>query len=74
MATNGRGGPGTVLASVAYATGMVNQSFFVSLVMLSVITSLLAGSWLERIAVKLGAPPARQELAGEQFLGELGTT
>jgi len=44
-----------MLASTAYATGIVNESFFVSLVMLSVIISLLAGSWLERIAVKLGA-------------------
>ena len=74
VAMNARGGPGIVLASVAYAAGIVNQSFFVSLVMLSVITSLVAGSWLERIAVKLGAPPRQQELADEQIPGELGTT
>ena len=73
VAMNARGGPGIVLASVAYATGIINQTFFVSLVLLSVITSLLAGSWLERIAAKLGAPPRQQELASEQFPGELGT-
>ena len=74
IAMNARGGPGIVVASTAYATGIINQAFFVSLVMLSVITSLLAGSWLERIAVKLGAPSRQQERAGEQLPGELGAT
>jgi Kef-type K+ transport system membrane component KefB len=53
VAMNARGGPGIVLASTAYAAGIVNQTFFVSLVMLSVVTSLLAGSWLERTASRL---------------------
>lgn len=73
VALNARGGPGIVLASVAYAAGIINQTFFVSLVMLSVVTSLLAGSWLERVAVKLGAP-VRREQAGEQLPGQLDTT
>ncbi len=59
IAMNARGGPGIVLASTAYAAGIINESFFVSLVMLSVVTSLLAGSWLERVAVRLGAPDRR---------------
>jgi len=50
---NARGGPGIVLASTAYAAGIINQTFFVSLVMLSVVTSLAAGSWLERVADRL---------------------
>ena len=54
VAMNARGGPGIVLASTAYAAGIINESFFVTLVMLSVVTSLLAGSWLERVAVRLG--------------------
>ena len=62
MAMNARGGPGIVLASTAYAAGIINQTFFVSLVLLSVITSLLAGSWLERIAAELGAPARQREL------------
>jgi hypothetical protein len=37
----------------AYAAGIINQTFFVSLVMLSVVTSLAAGSWLERVADRL---------------------
>ena len=74
VAMNARGGPGIVLAAVAYAAGIINQTFFVSLVMLSIVTSLLAGSWLERMAVKLGAPSRQRELASEQFVGELGIT
>ncbi len=54
IAMNARGGPGIVLASTAYAAHIINQTFFVSLVMLSIVTSLAAGSWLERVAVKLG--------------------
>jgi Kef-type K+ transport system membrane component KefB len=54
IAMNARGGPGIVLASTAYAAGIINQTFFVSLVMLSVVTSLAAGSWLERVGVRLG--------------------
>ena len=56
VAMNARGGPGIVLAATTYAAGVINQTFFVSLVLLSVVTSLLAGAWLERIAPRLGAP------------------
>jgi Kef-type K+ transport system membrane component KefB len=66
VAMNARGGPGIVLASTAYAAGIVNQAFFVSLVMLSVVTSLIAGSWLERIADKLGAPGRRHDHSGQE--------
>jgi Kef-type K+ transport system membrane component KefB len=64
IAMNARGGPGIVLASTAFAAGIINETFFVSLVMLSVVTSLLAGSWLERVAVRLGAPAREREEAG----------
>jgi len=74
IALNARGGPGIVLASTAYAAGIINTTFFVSLVMLSVVTSLLAGSWLERIAPRLGAPARRTEPASAELSGELGTT
>ena len=83
VAMNARGGPGIVLASTAYAAHIINATFFVSLVMLSVVTSLLAGSWLERVAVKLGGAgrprrrrgtdvPAATE-AGQALPTELGT-
>jgi hypothetical protein len=52
---NARGGPGIVLASVAYGAGIVSSLFFASLVMLAVVTSLLAGSWLDR-EVRSGRP------------------
>jgi Kef-type K+ transport system membrane component KefB len=74
IAMNARGGPGIVLAATSYAAGIINQTFFVSLVMLSVVTSLAAGSWLERIAVRLGAPGREPEQAGAGLPGELGST
>jgi Kef-type K+ transport system membrane component KefB len=59
IAMNARGGPGIVLASTAYAAGIINQTFFVSLVMLSIVTSLAAGSWLERVADRLAGATRR---------------
>ena len=49
VAMNARGGPGIVLASVALSAGVVNEPFYAVLGMLAVVTSLLAGSWLERV-------------------------
>jgi Kef-type K+ transport system membrane component KefB len=46
VAMNARGGPGIVLASLSYEAGIVSESFYAVLVMLSLVTSLLAGSWL----------------------------
>ncbi|MEJ2205847.1 MAG: cation:proton antiporter [Gemmatimonadota bacterium] len=55
VAMNARGGPGIVLASVAYDAAAISEGFYVILVMLAIVTSLLAGSWLERI-VATGKP------------------
>jgi Kef-type K+ transport system membrane component KefB len=52
IAMNARGGPGIVLASVAFDAGIVSRSFFATLVMLAVVTSLFAGAWLDRIVRK----------------------
>ena len=49
IAMNARGGPGIVVASTAFAAGIIDQPFYAVLVLLAVVTSLLAGSWLERI-------------------------
>ncbi len=46
---NARGGPGIVLASIALDAKIISESFYSSLVMLAVLTSLLAGMWLGRI-------------------------
>jgi Kef-type K+ transport system membrane component KefB len=48
-ALNARGGPGIVLASVAFDAKIVSENFFAVLVLTAVVTSLLAGSWLGRI-------------------------
>jgi Kef-type K+ transport system membrane component KefB len=55
VAMNTRGGPGIVLASVAFDAGIINEQFFVALVLLAVLTCLAAGSWLERV-IKSGRP------------------
>ncbi len=55
VATNARGGPGIVLASVSYEAGIISQEFYATLVMLAIVTSLLAGSWLGRV-VRSGRP------------------
>ena len=52
VAVNARGGPGIVLASVSFDAGIIDRSFFATLVMLSVVTSLLAGWWLERVQAR----------------------
>lgn len=49
VATNARGGPGIVLASVAYGAGIVSESFYTSLVLLAIVTSMAAGSWLGHV-------------------------
>jgi Kef-type K+ transport system membrane component KefB len=48
VALNARGGPGIVLATVTFQAGIINDSFFTSIVLLSVVTSQLAGFWLDR--------------------------
>ncbi len=52
IAMNARGGPGIVLASLALDANIINEAFYCNLVMLAIITSLLAGSWLDYIARK----------------------
>jgi Kef-type K+ transport system membrane component KefB len=45
MAMNARGGPGIVLATVAFDMGVISETFFSSLVLLAITTSLIAGYW-----------------------------
>lgn len=49
IATNARGGPGIVLASVAYDAGIINSVFYTTLVLAAVLTSQVAGVWLEYV-------------------------
>jgi K+:H+ antiporter len=55
IATNARGGPGIVLASVAYDAGIINAAFYTTLVLTAVLTSQVAGAWLEFV-LKRGWP------------------
>lgn len=52
VAMNARGGPGIVLATVALDLGIISESFFSSLVMLAIVTSLLAGYWFRYVLGK----------------------
>ena len=47
MALNARGEPGIVLASVTLDAGIIGESFSTILVLLALLTSVAAGSWLE---------------------------
>ena len=61
VALNARGGPAIVLASVAFDAQIINQRFYVALVMLALVTSAIAGSWLD---ITLG----RRETATDALL------
>jgi Kef-type K+ transport system membrane component KefB len=49
VALNARGGPGIVLATVAFAAGIINEEFYIWLVLLAILTSVAAGSYLQRV-------------------------
>jgi Kef-type K+ transport system membrane component KefB len=52
ITTNARGGPGIVLASVAFDAGIISQSFYTTLVLAAILTSQIAGAWLDYILRK----------------------
>lgn len=45
---NARGGPGIVLATVAYSYQIINIEFFTVLILTTMLSSLIAGYWLRR--------------------------
>ena len=65
ITTNARGGPGIVLASVAFEAGIISPKFYTTLVLTAIITSQIAGAWLDYVlrkgwpllAPKQEAPP-----------------
>ena len=52
MALNDRGGPGIVVATLSFDLGIINENFFVTLILLAIITSITAGSWLRYVLSK----------------------
>jgi Kef-type K+ transport system membrane component KefB len=55
ITTNARGGPGIVLASVAFDAGIISPDFYTTLVIAAVLTSQVAGAWLDYI-LRRGLP------------------
>jgi Kef-type K+ transport system membrane component KefB len=61
VAMSTRGAVGIVLASLAYSIGIINQRFFVTLVLTGLLTTLLCGIWFRfvidrRLELYEGAP------------------
>jgi Kef-type K+ transport system membrane component KefB len=52
VTTNARGGPGIVLASVAFDAGIINAAFYTTLVLTAIVTSQVAGAWLRYVLEK----------------------
>lgn len=52
ITANARGGPGIVLASVAYDAGIINATFYTTLVTTAVLTSQVCGAWLRYVLGK----------------------
>ena len=44
-----RGGPGIVLATVAFDLGIINESFFVTMVLVAIVTSTISGYWFRHV-------------------------
>lgn len=52
ITTNARGGPGIVLASVAFDAGIISPKFFTTLILAAILTSQIAGAWLDYVLKK----------------------
>lgn len=69
ITTNARGGPGIVLASVAFEAGIISSKFYTTLVVAAVLTSQFAGAWLDYVLRKgwpLLTPVAREDFSEVQ--------
>jgi hypothetical protein len=64
ITTNARGGPGIVLASVAFDAGIISPKFYTTLVLAAVLTSQAAGAWLDYVLRK-GWPLLRPSAPSE---------
>jgi Kef-type K+ transport system membrane component KefB len=73
ITTNARGGPGIVLASVAFEAGIISSQFYTTLVIAAVLTSQIAGAWLDYVLRK-GWPLLSQSTSQPQVLGSQPST
>jgi Kef-type K+ transport system membrane component KefB len=67
ITTNARGGPGIVLASVAFDAGIISPTFYTTLVVAAVVTSQIAGAWLDYVLRK-GWPLLRPSVASTEVV------
>jgi Kef-type K+ transport system membrane component KefB len=73
ITTNARGGPGIVLASVAFDAGIISPQFYTTLILAAVLTSQIAGAWLDYVLRRewpllSAAPPAMPEASADETL------
>lgn len=70
VTTNARGGPGIVLASVAFEAGIISAQFYTTLVIAAVLTSQVAGAWLDYVLRKgwplLSATRGTEAVCGDE--------
>ncbi len=69
ITTNARGGPGIVLASVAFDAGIISATFYTTLVLAAVLTSQFAGAWLEYV-LRQGWPLLTPGKSGPETVSE----
>jgi Kef-type K+ transport system membrane component KefB len=67
ITTNARGGPGIVLASVAFDAGIISPKFYTTLVLAAVLTSQMAGAWLDYV-LRRGWPLLTPSAIGDSAL------
>jgi Kef-type K+ transport system membrane component KefB len=72
VTSNARGGPGIILAGIAFDAGIINASFFTALVLTAVLTSQFCGFWLDRQLRAghslLGDDAGEKEAAAEEYI------
>jgi Kef-type K+ transport system membrane component KefB len=73
ITTNARGGPGIVLASVAFDAGIISATFYTTLVLAAVLTSQLAGAWLDYV-LRRGWPLLSPSLGSATVMDTAGET
>ncbi|MFZ1006515.1 MAG: cation:proton antiporter [Candidatus Sulfotelmatobacter sp.] len=69
ITTNARGGPGIVLASVAFDAGIISPKFYTTLVLAAVLTSQMAGAWLDYV-LRQGWPLLMPAVGSERKIAE----
>ena len=70
ITTNARGGPGIVLASVAFDAGIISAQFYTTLVLAAVLTSQAAGAWLDYV-LRRGWPLLTPVATGESAIASV---